>query len=403
MPFSKLALASATGGIAELFAKDLLIDPSTRSVSDVSHTITAVASSSSASRASDFVKSLEIPNDPATYGSYDELVKDPNVDCIYVATPHSHHYQNCMLALNAGKNVLCEKSFTTNAAQTQKLIAVAKEKNLFLMEAVWTRYFPLSIAIREFIQAGNLGTVYRVIVDNSFGDDIAQKYGTSHRMVNPNLAGGALLDLGIYSLTWVFQTLYTTLPISQRKPPSDIKAIMTRYPATGVDESTSILLKFPNAPPHSQDEEKEASPPAQGIALTSLRTASNVDGHGISLRGIIKIQGSRGEIQVDGPAYRPRAWRYIRGNAEKGPRRAAATTEKQVGIEEHKCDIPAGHGMFWEADEVARALRDGRKEGSALGWEESVVIMGVMDEVRRQGGVRYPERIETVEYPVELE
>ena len=290
-----------------------------------------------------------------------------------------------MLALHAGKHVLCEKSFTTNAAQTKRLIEVARSKNLFLMEAVWTRYFPLSIAIREFIQQGKLGAVYRVIADNSFGDDIAQKYGTTHRMVSPQLAGGALLDLGIYSLTWIFQTLYTTLPAAQRKPPSEVKAIMTHYPATGVDESTSILLKFPSAP-HSLA-------PAQGIATTSLRTASDVDGKGTSLP-CIKIQGAKGEIQVDGPAFRPTTWRYIPGNAEGA---------KDAGkVEEHKCEIP-GHGMFWEADEVARALRDGRKEGSALGLEESEVIMGVMDEVRRQGRVKYPDSIESLEYPVKLE
>ena len=90
--------------------------------------------------------------------------------------------------------MLCEKAFTTNAAQAKKLVEIAKAKNLFLMEAVWTRYFPLSIEIRKFIEEGYLGAVHRAMADNSFGDDIEQKYGTEHRMVNPNLAGGALLD-----------------------------------------------------------------------------------------------------------------------------------------------------------------------------------------------------------------
>ena len=309
-----------------------------------------------------------------------------------------------MLALNAGKHVLCEKAFTTNEAQTKRLIELAKEKNLFLMEAVWTRYFPLSISIREFIQAGNLGSVYRVIADNSFGDDVAKKYGTQHRMVNMSLAGGALLDLGIYSLTWVFQCLYTTLPVPDRQPPSDVKAIATIYPPTGSDESTSMILKFPRGP-HSEA-------PAQGVALTSLRTASDVDGKGTSYPAI-RIQGTKGEIQVFGPAFRPRRWRYIPGNAqgvttgkesgegEGGEYGVAEEGRGGKGVEEHECPIP-GHGMFWEADEVARALQEGRKEGGALGWEESRVIMGVMDEVRRQVGVKYPEVIETLEYPVEL-
>ena len=121
-------------------------------------------------------------------------MKDENVDIVYVATPHSHHYQNTMLCLEAGKHVLCEKAFTTNAVQAKKLIETAKAKSLFLMEAVWTRFFPLSFEIRKIITEGGLGGVHRVIVDNSFGDNMEEKYGTKDRMINMDLAGGALLD-----------------------------------------------------------------------------------------------------------------------------------------------------------------------------------------------------------------
>lgn len=127
------------------------------------HEIVAVASSSDSKKAAEFLKRIDGAFDAKTYGSYPELVVDPNVDIIYVATPHSHHFQNTMLALEAGKHVLCEKAFTVNAAQAKKLVATAKAKNLFLMEAVWTRYFPLSIKIRELITAGEIGTVYRTI------------------------------------------------------------------------------------------------------------------------------------------------------------------------------------------------------------------------------------------------
>jgi predicted dehydrogenase len=120
-----------------------------------------VASSSSVDRARDFIKKIDGPSSAAVYGSYAELVADPNVDIIYVATPHSHHFQNAMLALEAGKNVLCEKALTVTVAQTKKLYEVAKSKNLFFMEAVWTRYFPLSIKVRELIQSGVIGDVYR--------------------------------------------------------------------------------------------------------------------------------------------------------------------------------------------------------------------------------------------------
>ena len=124
----------ATGGIAETFARDLFVDPQTRGVTDIVHRVVAAASSSSLGRAKQFLDTVWAPEAKA-YGSYRELVADPDVDIVYVATPHSHHYQNVMLCLEAGKPVLCEKAFTANAAQTEVLMQKAKEKNLFLMEA----------------------------------------------------------------------------------------------------------------------------------------------------------------------------------------------------------------------------------------------------------------------------
>jgi predicted dehydrogenase len=109
---------------------------------------------------------------------------DPNVDIVYLATPHSHHFQNAMLALRAGKPVIIEKAFTTNAKQAKLLVETAKEKNLFLMEAVWTRYFPLSARIRELVANGTIGDVQRVIADMSFHEDMEVKWGTQNRIVN---------------------------------------------------------------------------------------------------------------------------------------------------------------------------------------------------------------------------
>ena len=146
-----------------MFCKDLLTNPAARDVHDVSHKITAVASLQGPSRASAFLKSIDGPSDAATYGTYAELVADPNVDIIYVATPHSHHFQNAMLALEAGKNVLCEKALTVTEAQARKLVGKAREKGLFFMEAVWTRFFPWSIKIRELVKSGEIGKVHRVI------------------------------------------------------------------------------------------------------------------------------------------------------------------------------------------------------------------------------------------------
>ena len=178
-----------------VFVHDLLIDPTLRSSSDVSHTVVAVASSSSEERATKFIKDTGIPAAGCkAYGTYEELVADRNVDVVYVATPHSHHFQNVMLALNAGKNVLCEKAFTVNGQQARILCETAQQKHLFLMEAVWTRYFPVSRQIREIIRSGEIGEVLRVIADNSFGDDVEKAFSKEHRMVNKDLAGGALLD-----------------------------------------------------------------------------------------------------------------------------------------------------------------------------------------------------------------
>nr|UMZ45329.1 hypothetical protein [Paramyrothecium sp.] len=365
----------ATGGIATTFVKDLLNDPTSRDVHDVRHEIVAVSSSNSVQRAKDFITSTQCKESTKAYGSYADLVADPNIDIIYVATPHSHHFQNTMLALEAGQNVLCEKAFTVTAAQTRKLVETAKAKNLFLMEAVWTRYFPLSIKIRELITSGEIGTVYRTTADLSFNetaDDGSLTFANSHRMVNPELAGGALLDLGIYSLTWVFQTLYHTQQEGSKEAPGVVAAV-NKY-ETGADEMTSIICHFPK---HK----------SMGIATTALRVATN-SGQNDQCPAI-RIQGSGGEIQVSAPAYRPTQYKVIK---------------KSGDIEVVDCPIPKdaardwGHGMFWEADECARCLRDGKKESASMPWTESIVIMETMEAALKQGGVEYPELITTDVY-----
>lgn len=383
----------ATGLIAETFTKDLLVDPKTRDVHDIEHTVVAAASSSSKSRAEEFLRNVSASSSAKAYGSYEELLRDENVDIVYIATPHSHHYQNALLALEAGKNVLCEKAFTVNAAQAKKLVALAREKNLFLMEAVWTRYFPLSIYVRETIESGKIGHVSRVFAENSTANDPEATWpNNQHRMVNPDLAGGALLDLGIYSLTWVFQTLYTTQQAGTAKPPTVVSAV-TKYPSTGVDERTSILLVFPRPTDQGGD--------AHGIATTGLRTSTDTDGKGTS-GPAVRIMGSKGEIQVWPPIFRPTKTRLILTDGttetkdwpQPGPGKGSGWYNGFAG---NKNGEGEGHGMFWEADEAARAIVEGRKEGKFEGLDESVLIMEVMDEVRRQNGLSYPGKIETTE------
>ncbi|KAI9845656.1 MAG: hypothetical protein M1837_004630 [Sclerophora amabilis] len=355
-----------------VFTKDLLVDPSSRDVNDVKHEVVAVASSSSADKAKKFIRDCDVPSSAAAYGSYEELVADKNVDVIYIATPHSHHFQNGMLCLNAGKHVVCEKPFTVNAEQTKVLAELATKKKLFLMEAVWTRFFPLSVQIRDMVSGGKIGKVYRVMADNSFGDNVEEKYGTEHRMVNMELAGGAMLDLGIYSLTWVFQILYHLEPAASRQPPT-VASAMSKYPKTGADELTSMIVTFPNTAAH-------------GIATTNIRVASNPDGHH-SAGPAIRIQGTQGEIQVYGPAFRPTRYRIIPKGDEKTP----------PNVQDVECKIP-GHGMFWEADEAARCIRDGRLQSDVMSLAESVTIMEVMDQARRQNDLVYPEWMESVVY-----
>jgi predicted dehydrogenase len=353
----------------------LLTNPAVRGVHDVHHQVVAAASSSSHQRAVDFLAKVKAPGSPKAHGSYHELVADANVDIVYVATPHSHHFQNAMLALEAGKHVLCEKALTVNAAQARKLVDKAREKKLFFMEAVWTRYFPISIKVRELVSSGAIGTVYRVLADLSLGSDKGDgtfKFDDAHRLVNMDLAGGALLDLGIYSLTWLFQTTYHLQNKDAKETPKVLAAIDKCH--TGADESTSIILHFPK---HK----------TTGIATTSFRLATDVDGHN-SGGPAIRIQGTGGEIQVMGPAYRPLQYKVIK---------------KDGGgqVEVVDCPIPKdqdrdfGHGMFWEADECARCLRDGKLESDSLPWSESILIMEVMEEALRQGGVKYPELITT--------
>lgn len=386
----------ATGGIAKTFTTDLLCDPKTRGVNHIKHTVVAAASSSSADRAAKFLKDVGAPSSAKAYGSYDEFVKDPNIDIVYVATPHSHHYQNAMLALEAGKNVLCEKAFTVNAAQAKKLVEKARSKNLFLMEAVWTRYFPLSIYVRDIITSGKIGAVQRVYADNSHALDPEKAFADGkHRMVNPDLAGGALLDLGIYSLTWVFQTVYTTLPESERKPPSVLSSTKI-YPGTGAaDELTTVLLTFPRG----KDGDVHA------VATTGIRYATDPKGDRDSAGPAARVQGDLGEIQIFPPLYRPTKTRLILRDGtvedkewpQPGP---GAGSGWFNGFGDGVNAEGEGHGMFWEADEAASAFVEGRKEGKYESLDESITIMEVMDEVRRQAGLKYPAKIETTDFPV---
>ncbi|KAJ4244369.1 hypothetical protein NW762_014496 [Fusarium torreyae] len=388
----------ATGTIAKAFAKDLLVDPGTRGVTDIHHELVAAASSSSISKAEAFLREYDAPSHAKAYDSYRSLANDPNVDIVYIASPHSHHYQNAMLLLEAGKNILVEKAFTVNAQQARVLAAKAKEKNLLLMEGLWTRYFPVSAYVREIVSSGRIGPVERVLSEHSLGyaggfeDD-------DHIMVNPRLAGGILLDAGIYSLTWVFQTLYSTQPADTRQPPT-VKSIVAKYPRTGVDSMVTMLLEFPRG--------TEQGGTAHAVASCSLGLSNDsVAAETDALSPNVRIQGQQGEIQVFPPTYRPTHTRLILKDGtvedkqwpQPGP---GAGSGWYSGFGPHVNREGEGHGLFWEADDAGRALVEGRKEGSGLGLDETILIMDVMDGVRRDNGLKYPKEVETTDYPVQF-
>ncbi|CAE6401248.1 unnamed protein product [Rhizoctonia solani] len=341
----------ATGGIAEAFAKDLLVDPTTRDTHDVAHKIVAVGSSSSADKSKEFIAKVGADSSVIACGSYDELVNLKEVDIIYIATPHSHHYENGLLALEAGKH----KAFTVNARQAAHLAKVAQAKKLFLMEAVWTRFFPISKEIQRLIHEEKvLGEIRRVFADLS----MVFKRDPNSRLYSPDLAGGALLDLGIYPFTWAFMTLHDH-PDNQKTKPS-VTASILKSQLTPVDETTSVTLTFPkiHATAH----------------LTCSMTSKTTKPY------CVTIQGEKGDLQVAPAPYRPE--QFVLSLHDQEPK----TFDFKI----------PGQGLFWEADECARQIRDGKLQSERFSLQDSITFMEVLDEVRQRGGLTYSEKIEGV-------
>lgn len=353
----------ATGGIASKFVQDLLIDPLTRKVDDVKHEIVAVASSTSVERAKEFIQTNKCPSQTKPFGSYEEMVKDSNVEIVYIASPHTQHYQNTLLALQSGKSVCCEKPFTINAAQTKHLTEIAKEKNLFLMEAVWTRFFPVTLALQKLIhQEKILGNLIRVQSDLS----TSFPFDAKHRLYNPELGGGALLDLGLYPATWLMMTLFSD-PTNEKTLPSSISSSILKVPQTGVDANTVATLVFDKI-----------------RAIGTLSCSLEVKGHYEDYHTI--IQGSKGTITVQGQPYRPEGFTIFLNDKDGNP----------GSPQRHSFDIP-GQGMFWEADACARNLRDGKIQEDHCTWNDSIATMTVLDTIRKQNNFSYAPDLEATQ------
>ena len=308
-----------TGGIAETFAADLMFTDSGRAVAVGSRHM------DSANR---FADAFDIPN---RHASYVELVADPDVDVVYIATPHPMHHANALLALRAGKPVLVEKAFTMNAAEARDLVATARAERLFLMEAMWTRCLPHIAEIRRLLAEGALGEIVTVTADH--GQWFARDPG--FRLFAPELGGGALLDLGVYPVSFASMVLGT--------PDRIVSLIDPAF--TGVDGQTSMLFGYASG--------------AQAI-LTCTSSAKS------PTRGA--IVGTDARIEIEGDFYAPTSFTLITRAGD--PTYFEATDE--------------GRGLWYEAEEVARCLREGLLESPLMPLDESVSIMETMDAVLAQ-------------------
>ena len=314
-----------TGGIAAAFATDLELLPGA--------TIVAVGSRTGTG-ADSFADRFDIPH---RHASYAELASDPDVDAVYVATPHPDHHRSALLAIRAGKATLVEKPFTVNALEALDLISAARTGQTFLMEAMWTRFLPHVIRIKKIVDSGRLGDVRSLTAD--FGS--LSPLDPTHRAFSLELGGGALLDLGIYPIS--FASMLFGNPTS---------VIAASHPAfTGVDAQTSVVLTYPAG--------------QQAVLFTSLeaRTSNRAS-----------INGTAARIEVEADFFAPTTFRVI---------------DAEGCVELY--DTPhAGRGLRHQVAEVGRCLAASLTESPAMPLTETLAVMETLDAIRRQIGLTYP-------------
>lgn len=316
----------STGWIAHQFVTDL---------AHASNGVAYAVGSRSQESADEFARNHGVP---IAYATYEELVNDPNVDAVYIGTPHPFHKENALLALRAGKAVLCEKPFTVNSSELEEIVSYAREHKLFLMEAMWSRYLPANVKVREWIAEGRIGDVRLVKADLGFRAD----WNPEGRLLNPKLGGGALLDVGIYPISFASMIF---------GPHPESVSSTVHIGETGVDEHFSLLLSYGNG--------KSASLNG-GVRLKMLEEAY--------------VFGTEGRIVVEGTLVNPRsASLYI------GDEKVETITDDRKSI-----------GYSFEAEEVGRCLQAGLTESPIMTLDESVAIMQLLDQVRTQWGLKYP-------------
>lgn len=314
----------ATGGIAHAFARDLRLS---------GLNLTAVGSRSQA-KADAFASEFGIET---AHGSYEALAADPNVDIVYVASPHGQHRADTGLMLENGKHALVEKAFTLNEREARELQALAQRNNLLVTEAMWTRYLPHIRRIHEIIAAGTLGEVRAVIADHT--RDLPRD--PLHRLNNLELGGGALLDLGIYPISFAIDFLGL---------PTEVKAVGS-LGETGADTEVAAVMLHANG------------------ATSSTLTTGHSPGQTIA-----SIIGTDARIDLDTSFYQPTTI-HVR-------------TKDNTELETFDGRVE-GRGMQYEALAAEKAVLDGSLDTPELPIAETVAIMGVLDEIRRQVGVVY--------------
>jgi predicted dehydrogenase len=313
------------GGIANSFAQGLRALPDAQ--------LLAVGSRS-AQAAEAFGEQYGVPH---RYGSYAALVQDPDVDVIYVATPHPFHRDHSLLAMRAGKAVLCEKPLTVNARQAAELIEYARAQRLFLMQAMWTRFLPAIGRLRQLLADGVIGEVRLLQADFSFRAD----FDPHHRLFDPALGGGALLDAGIYPLSLASMVFGRPAAIASQ----------AHLGATGVDEQAAVVLKY------------------EAGQLAVLTMATRTAGPQTAV-----IRGTEGYITL------PPEWL-----------RATRLVITRPGQPDEVVDRPLeGNGYNYEAAETMRCLRGGLVESDVMPLDETLALMQTLDAIRAQWGLKYP-------------
>ncbi len=317
------------GIIAQHMADALRLDPNSR--------LWAVASQTLAK-----AKMFAERNGVEHACTYQEIVDSKEVDIIYVATTHNFHFDNTKLALQHGKHVLLEKPFTVNARQARELVRLAREKNLFLMEAIWVRFLPSMKMLKKRIQNNEIGEVR--LFNISFGGIVDPRF--AERLKDPLLAGGVTLDMGIYPISFVCYLL--------GELPADIKS-MTRFSDRGVDEISNYMFRFPSG------------------CLTNICTSYN-----LKMKNEAMIYGTKGFIEF--PDF------------QAGERYAISMHEGSNKIRDRREVVEPNHsnGFIYQVEETVRCIQEGKLESAIIPLDETIAIMEVMDKMRDEWGLRYP-------------